>query len=272
MHKTGTDEELISCRSCFRCAPKRCLLAADFCQLELRILTHLSHDPLMLQVMQSPGDIFTTITATWNGCREAAVTGVQRERTKQICYGIIYGMGVRAIADGLQCDEDTAREITGSFHAAYPGIRAFTERIVGYAQQQGYVETLAGRRRYLPAIVAAATTTPASRAQAERQAVNTVIQGSAADVVKYAMLRMERNVRKYAAALRINSEAEPGSRVELVMHMHDELVFEVPADRVRSVAKVLRSSMENCAKLRVPLSVKLRAGASWGEMSPVLDV
>lgn len=261
----------ISCRSCFRCPVDRLLLSADFCQLELRILSHLSGDPLMVRVMQSDGDVFTTIAATWNRTAESLVTAEQRNRTKQICYGIIYGMGAKAMAATLQSDEETARTLCASFHQTYPGIRAYTERIVSFARQQGYVETLAGRRRYLPAIQAEATagsssSVAAERSQAERQAVNTTVQGSAADVAKYAILRMERNLSKYARTLRINVEGDANSRVAMVLHLHDELVYEVPADRVKSVAKVLRSSMENCAKLNVPLRVKLKAGRSWGEM------
>lgn len=261
----------ISCRSCFRCPADRLLLSADFCQLELRILSHLSGDPLMVRVMQSDGDVFTTIAATWNRTAESLVTAEQRNRTKQICYGIIYGMGAKAMAATLQSDEETARTLCASFHQTYPGIRAYTERIVSFARQQGYVETLAGRRRYLPAIQAEATagsssSVAAERSQAERQAVNTTVQGSAADVAKYAILRMERNLSKYARTLRINVEGDANSRVAMVLHLHDELVYEVPADRVKSVAKVLRSSMENCAKLNVPLRVKLKAGRSWGEM------
>lgn len=222
----------------------------------------------MLRVMRGDGDVFASIAATWNRVPEHRVTGEQRDRTKQICYGIIYGMGARAMAESLQSDEETARTLTESFHQTYPGIRAFTERTVEYARQQGYVETLAGRRRYLSAI---RSLDGADRTQAERQAINTTVQGSAADVAKYAILRMERNVHKYAHKLRINAAGDRANRVELVLHLHDELVYEVPAERVRSVAKVLRSSMENCAKLNVPLRVKLKAGGSWGEMD-VLDV
>lgn len=220
----------------------------------------------MVRVMQSDGDVFTTIAATWNRIAEAQVTVEQRNRTKQICYGIIYGMGAKAMAATLQSDEETARTLCDSFHKTYPGIRAYTERIVSFARQQGYVETLAGRRRYLAAIQAEGGDSNAERAQAERQAVNTTIQGSAADVAKYAILRMERNLSKYARTLRINVAGDASSRVALVLHLHDELVYEVPADRVKSVAKVLRSSMENCAKMNVPLRVKLKAGRSWGEM------
>lgn len=177
-------------------------------------------------------------------------------------------MGVRATADTLKCSEDEARELTDSFHERFPAIRAFTDRCVRFARSNGYVETLAGRRRFLPAINADDST---QRSQAERQAINTTIQGSAADVAKYAILRMERNVRKYERSLKLNMAGVPASRVDLVMHLHDELIYEVPVDKERTVAKILRSSMENCAKMNVPLLVKVKAGSSWGEMH-VLDL
>lgn len=136
-----------------------------------------------------------------------------------------------------------------------------------YARQQGYIETLAGRRRYLPHINSADS---AQRSQAERQAINTSIQGSAADVAKYAMLRMERNLKKYEATLGINMADDAGSsHVHLVLHLHDELMYEVPADKAMKVARILKSSMENCAKLKVPLQVKLKAGSSWGNLASV---
>lgn len=259
---------LISCRSVFRCPPGRSLISADFCQLELRILSHLSQDASLLKVMSTPKDVFTTISADWNGLAEHQVTEQQRNATKQICYGIIYGMGAKATADGLKCSEEEAIRMIESFHQTYPAIRSYTDQIVDFATVNGYIETLAGRRRYLPAINAEDSK---QRSQAERQAINTTIQGSAADVAKYAILRMERNMRKYERTLKLNVTGVPGSRVDLVLHLHDELIYEVPTDKVRQVAKILRSSMENCAKMNVPLLVKLRAGTSWGEMT-VQDV
>lgn len=137
-----------------------------------------------------------------------------------------------------------------------------------YVRQEGYVETLAGRRRYLPTIN---SDDSAIRAQAERQAINTTIQGSAADVAKYAILRMERNLRKYETMLKVNISEIPKSSVDFVLHLHDELLYEVPSDKARQVGKILKSSMENCAKLNVPLKVKLKIGLSWGELE-VTDV
>lgn len=126
------------------------------------------------------------------------------------------------------------------------------------------METLAGRRRYLPFINQ--TTDLGNRHKSERQAINTKVQGSAADIAKYAMIRMERNIRKYKEKIKVDIPNNPMSRVLLVLHLHDELIYEVPVEKSSNVAKILRSSMENCAQLNVPLKVKLKAGRSWGNM------
>lgn len=138
--------------------------------------------------------------------------------------------------------------------------RNYTQRIIHFARENGFVQTIAGRRRYIPNINS--IDKPFKRAQAERQAINTTIQGSAADIAKYAILRMERNLTKYQSVLKIGAQ----SRIDLVLHLHDELLYEIPADKATQVLKILKSSMENCAKLLVPLRVKLKKGISWGEM------
>lgn len=114
----------ISCRSAFFPEdPKRCLISSDFCQLEMRILAHLSQDPALLQVMKSDTDLFVAIAARWNKVCESAVTEQLRNGTKQICYGIVYGMGTRALAEALKCTEQEAKMVSEQFHMAYPGIR-----------------------------------------------------------------------------------------------------------------------------------------------------
>lgn len=128
------------------------------------------------------------------------------------------------------------------------------------AQKNGFVETIAGRRRMIPDIIAGHNLR--KRAQAERQAINTTIQGSAADIAKYAILRMERNLLKYRAALQSDT-------IDLVLHLHDELLYEVPSKKCDKVVKILKSSMENCAKLLVPLQVKVKKGKSWGIMQRI---
>ncbi|XP_041773751.1 DNA polymerase theta [Anopheles merus] len=265
---------LFSCRSTFACSDPdggTVLLSADFCQLELSILTHLSQDPQLMAALggggnEAPGrtearsDVFRALAARWNHYeRESDVSDELRNRTKAIVYGVIYGMGVRAMAAELQLDEDAARTLMEQFHATYPEIRRYIERVVRLTRQLGYIETLTGRRRHLPAIT---SENARERSEAERQAVCTTIQGSAADILKNAIVRMRRNLRKYRNVLELE-------RIRFVLHMHDELIYEVPRSQLHKIAKILKSSMENCAKLSVPLRVKLKAGPSWGTMQEV---
>lgn len=258
----------LSCRSAFKTEPGRELISADFCQLELRVLAHLSEDETLIEIFNdSRYDIFTSIAAKWNRLPARQITESQRNDAKQICYGIIYGMGIKSLAQALKCDENEALNRYESFHQTYPGIRNYTQKIIDLAKEQGFVETLAGRRRYFSQIKC--TDDISKRNQAERQAINTTIQGSAADIAKYAILRMERNICKYQNTLKINISSEPNSHVNLVLHLHDELMYEVPVEKSKQIVKILRSSMENCAKLRVPLCVKVKKGLNWGTMTPV---
>lgn len=128
------------------------------------------------------------------------------------------------------------------------------------ARENGYVETITNRRRYLPNIKSDAVST---KNQAERQAINTTIQGSAADIAKYAIIRMSKNLKKIDNLLKTNN------RVELVLHMHDELIYEVPINLVERIANVLKHSMENCVQLDVPLKVKVKTGKNWGELNEI---
>ncbi|XP_034114797.2 DNA polymerase theta [Drosophila albomicans] len=252
----------ISCRSAFApMDPKRCLISADFCQLEMRILAHLSQDKALLKVMNSPQDLFTAIAAHWNKIAESEVSEHLRNGTKQICYGIVYGMGMRSLAESLQCTEQEAQMISEQFHLTYTGIREYTTRVVKFARNNGYVETITGRRRYLDHINSGE---PQLKKQAERQAVNSSIQGSAADIAKQAILSMEKSIERYGQKLGLAENA-----VNFVLHIHDELIFEVPVEKAKKVAKILSLTMENCVKINVPLKVKLRIGRSWGELQEV---
>lgn len=143
--------------------------------------------------------------------------------------------------------------------------RNYTTKVIRVAREQGFVETLAGRRRFLPNINA--NDDSEKRAQAERQAINTIIQGSAADIAKYAILRMERNLMKYQTAAKVNLPNDSMTHVNLVLHLHDELMYEIPSDKSKQIIKILKTSMENCAKLRVPLKVKIKKGSTWGTMT-----
>lgn len=206
-----------------------------------------------MKIMKSAGeDIFRKIAAKWNKVSEGNVTEVQRNQTKQICYGIIYGMGNKTLSETLKVDENESAKLAAEFHSAYPGLKQYGDKIVQKTREQGFIETVTCRRRYFPAIK---SENSSERSQAERQALNTCIQGSASDLVKNAILRMGRNMRKH------NIEG-----CELVLHLHDELFYEVPETKLKEAAKILIQSMQNCVKLNVPLLVKLKAGPCWGEM------
>ncbi|XP_055376820.1 DNA polymerase theta isoform X2 [Condylostylus longicornis] len=254
----------ISCRSVFLCQPGRVLLSADFCQLEMRILAHLCQDECLKSAINSGQDIFTIIAAKWNSVEEKTISDQLRNGTKQICYGIVYGLGIKALSENLKCTEEEASTMLEQFHTTFPGIRAYINKVIKFARQCGYIETITGRRRYLKNIN---SNENMLKSQAERQSINSTIQGSAADIAKSAMLRMEKNIIKYKSKLGVNLSDNVQSHVDLVLHLHDELIYEVPEEKVRNVAKVLKATMENCVKLSVPLKVKIKAGPSWGEMS-----
>lgn len=129
------------------------LLSADFCQLELRILTHLCKDPKLLEIMKhTKEDIFRKIASKWNNINEAIVTDEQRNQTKQLCYGLIYGMGNKALAEKMNVDEETSTKLIEDFHRTYPYVRKYTEQVVRKTKELGYTETVTCRRRYLPSI------------------------------------------------------------------------------------------------------------------------
>lgn len=245
----------VSFRSVFECRKGKVFLSADFCQLELRILTHRCKDPGLTKIMKVESeDIFKKMAAKWNKIEETEVTSIQRNQTKQLCYGIIYGMGKKALADSMKVDEETSSKITAEFHAAYPQILIYKNEIIEKAREQGYVETIAGRRRYLPMIK---SENSRERSQAERQAFNTCIQGSASDLTKNAMLQMDRNLK----------QQDLDGFCDLVLHLHDELIFEVSIEKLKAVVEILKQSMQNCFKLSVPLLVKIKTGQSWGQMT-----
>uniref|UniRef100_A0A1B0BTV0 DNA polymerase theta n=1 Tax=Glossina palpalis gambiensis TaxID=67801 RepID=A0A1B0BTV0_9MUSC len=146
----SSEKILISCRKVFYPSDsQRCLLSSDFCQLEMRILAHLSQDAALLQVIKIDKDIFTSIAARWNKILEVDVGEQLRNATKQICYGIVYGMSMRSLAEALKCNEQEATLVSEQFHAAYPGIRIYMDKIIKFARNNGYIETITGRRRYL---------------------------------------------------------------------------------------------------------------------------
>jgi DNA polymerase theta len=218
----------------------------------------LCKDPKLTATIEKPNDdIFRQIAADWNKIDEKNVTDLQRNQTKQLCYGVIYGMGYKALATKMDVGEEEAKRIVEKFHATYQKIKKYSTTLVEKARKDGYIETLTCRRRYLPAIN---SQDRRESSKAERQALNSNIQGSASDLVKNAIVTMEKNLKKK------NFEDDD---CFLVLHLHDELFYEVKESKWKEAMNILTESMEKCVKLKVPLKVKVKKGISWGEMIEV---
>lgn len=235
-------------------------VSADYRQLELRILAHLSQDQKLMQLLNSGGDVFTELAAQINEKESDHVTHDERQHAKTLVYGIIYGMGSLQLSQQLEVSEDEAKDFKDSFHNSFPGIQAYIDTVVNAATQQGHVETLLGRRRLLSCIHSSRSD---DRARARRQAVNTTIQGSAADLVKLAMIHLDQEIR------------ERDIPAFLVHEMHDELIYEVREAEVQSFTKLISQTMQNVARDEFPdtfavdLPVKVRTGRNWGQLDDV---
>ncbi|XP_031727746.1 DNA polymerase theta isoform X1 [Anarrhichthys ocellatus] len=256
------------------------ILAADYSQLELRVLAHLSKDQRLLQVLNGGADVFRCIAAEWKSVDPESVKDDLRQQAKQICYGIIYGMGAKSLGEQMGVEEEDAACYIESFKARYKGINAFLRETVKKCVKNGYVQTLMGRRRYLPGITNA---NGHAKAHAERQAVNTTVQGSAADIVKLATVNIQKRLRKmYPAAPLSHQHACPAgghrgvgaSRLRgayFILQLHDELFYETAEEDLIQVAQIVKREMESAVKLYVKLKAKVKAGPSWGNLQD-LDI
>jgi DNA polymerase-1 len=226
------------------------IMTADYNQLELRIMAHLSRDPTLLAAVTSGEDLHATLAAQVFGVAPDAVDADMRRKIKAMSYGLAYGLSVFGLARQLRIGMDEARPLRDAYFARLGGVRDYLHHLVETARQTGYTETILGRRRYLPALT---SDNRQRRETAERMALNAPIQGSAADIVKLAMLRVD-------AAL-----AAEGLRSRLLLQVHDELVLEVaPGERPR-VERLVRTCLTAAYPLRVPLDVAVGAGATWDD-------
>jgi len=239
-------------REAFVAKPGHLLVSADYSQIELRILAHFSQDPAFLEAFRSGQDIHLRTAAEVFGVPLEGVTGEQRRIAKAINFGLVFGQSDFGLAQVLRIPRAQARAYIDSYFARYAGVRAYMERAIADARAAGAVSTLLGRRRPLPEIHA---TRAQDRAYAERIARNTPIQGSAADLLKLAMIRVERGIETGAA---------PTTDAALLLTVHDELVFEVPEAGVPEFKRWIKNEMEMVYSLAVPLVVDVGAGATWG--------
>ncbi|MEW9625520.1 DNA polymerase I [Rhodanobacter geophilus] len=236
-------------RQAFVAPPGWKVMAADYSQIELRIMAHLSGDEGLLKAFHEGGDVHRATAAEVFGLKPEAVTANQRRAAKAINFGLMYGMSAFGLARQLGIDRGEAGDYMARYFARYPGVHAFMEATRAQAHRDGYVETIFGRRLYLENLQ---SRNQAHRAGAERAAVNAPMQGSAADIIKHAMIAV-------AEWLKDRDDAH------MLMQVHDELVFEVRADAVDSVREAVRERMQGAATLAVPLIVDVGVGANWDE-------
>ena len=227
------------------------ILSADYSQIELRILAALTQDPGLLEGLSGGEDIHRATAAKVFGLEPAAVTKEQRSQAKMVNYGISYGISAFGLAQRLGIPRGDARALIDGYFLQYPGIRNYMTETVDLARQRGYVETVTGRRRYLPDLRSANATT---RAAAERNAINMPIQGSSADLIKIAMVQIARVAR------------EENWRTKLLLQVHDELVFDLYLPEKDRVLEVVQDRMKNALpELRVPIVVETGLGPNWLE-------
>ena len=236
-------------RKAFVAPPGRVLLAADYSQIELRLMAHLSGDPAMREAFHAGQDIHDfTARQIFDVGPFAEVDGNQRRMAKSVNFGLLYGMSDFGLAQRLEIERGEAKTITQAYFARFPSVRAYIERSLDEARERGYVETILGRRRYMPDLRAKHF---ALRAAAEREATNAPLQGSAADLMKLAMVKVDHRLR-----------AE-GLDAIMLLQIHDELIFEVARADVDAVARIVKYEMEHALELSVPVEATLKTGANW---------
>jgi len=237
-------------RACFTSAPGNLLVAADYSQIELRVLAHFSQDPALLAAFANDEDIHSATAALLFDVAAGDVAPDMRRQAKTINFGLIYGMGPQKLARELSIPLKEAKDFIERYFEKLATLKSFYDGLIHEAESNGYVTTWAGRRRLLPEL---SSRNQNLAAQARRQAVNTVIQGSAADIIKRAMLR-------------VHADPELASlSAELVLQVHDELVVEAPAENAEQAKDLLVAHMAGVANLRVPLKVDAGTGENWGE-------
>jgi len=226
------------------------LLAADYSQIELRLLAHLSRDPAFVDAFQAGGDIHRQTAALIFDVPLAEVTGTMRSRAKTINFATIYGQGPRALSLQLGIEHAEAKEFIARYFERFQGVRNYLDAMIAFARENGYVQTIFGRRRYIPELRERNFNI---RAFGERTAANSPIQGSAADLIKIAMIRIDDTLR--------TKELQS----KMLLQVHDELVFEILPDEMDQVQELVKYEMEHAAELSVPLVVDLGVGENWLE-------
>ncbi|MBM4402062.1 MAG: DNA polymerase I, partial [Candidatus Cloacimonetes bacterium] len=241
----------IGLRKAFVAPPGSKLLVADYSQVELRIIAHYSGDSNLITSFEKDQDIHAATAARIFNCFIDEVTLKQRQVAKTMNFAVMYGMSAHGLSDVLEVEYIKAQKYIDEYFENYPGMKAWLEETVRKAHEQGIVSSLMGRRRLIPEL---SSNNSRLRWAGERMAVNMPIQGTAADLIKLAMVKIEQRAKSKE------------QRAKMLLQVHDELVFEVPEDEIEEVGKLVKEEMEGAMKLRVPLKVDLKVGESWGEL------
>ncbi|MCI0556389.1 MAG: DNA polymerase I [Anaerolineae bacterium] len=231
------------------------LLSVDYSQIELRIVAHMAEDKGMLAAFRADEDIHATTAAAIYGVKPEAVTKNMRRHAKAINFGLIYGMSVFGLTRTTELTLAEAETFVKAYFEKFPGVKKYLDGIRKQAAQQGYVETLLGRRRYFPALQSKANVQVKNRE--EREAINAPVQGTAADIMKIAMLKIPPALKG------------AGLKAMMLLQVHDELVFECPEKELKKTAQVIQDVMTNAYPLSIPLSTEARYGPNWGEMKEI---
>jgi DNA polymerase-1 len=226
-------------------------VAADYSQIELRILAHLSGEPAIIESFRRGEDIHTRTASEVFKVEPAAVTSLQRTIAKSANYAILYGVSAFGLSQATKIDQKEAQRYIDTYFATHPRVRAFIDRTLAEGRERGWVSTLLGRRRYLPDL---RSNNPVARNAAERMAMNAPVQGTASDMIKIAMVRMD-------AALHAR-----GLAGRMLLQVHDELLFESPPDEVETIAALAREIMESALPLDVPIVVDVKSGLDWSQV------
>ena len=237
-------------RRFFMAAPGRVLVDADYSQIELRLLAHISGDEAMRQAFVTGADIHRSTAAKVYNMPEELITPALRSSAKAVNFGIVYGIGAFSLARDIGVSVKEADAFIKNYFASFPRVKEYMDKTIAQGREQGYVTTLYHRRRSLPEL---ASSNHNVRALGERMAMNTPIQGTAADIIKIAMVRVAHRL------------AAEGLAARLILQVHDELIVECPESEQAAVCALLQQEMENAAQLSVPLKADVHTGTSWYE-------
>ncbi len=244
-------------RKAFVASPGMVLVAADYSQIELRVVSCLANDSAMIEAFHKKVDIHTKTAAEIFNTEPEKVTADQRRAAKTVNFGVLYGMSPYGLAQSLSIDQEEAARYIHRYFEVHSGIKSYTEKVIKYAKENGYVETLFGFKRKLPNINSKFRNIAEAQ---KRMAINTPVQGTAAEILKLAMIELSEKIKKIDEKL----------RPRMLLTIHDEIVLETPEKNVKETAALVKETMENIVQICVPIKAKVEVGKNLSDLTPIL--